>query len=186
VLTHRRTLADLRFGPLAGFKGGIARRVRRATATYARLLDESWHPRLGEDAETLRAHLAARLRTLAQDPIPSTAIQRAEAAQLIDGDVPYFTVRVGSKGAPGQIEGWEACALRTAALSPADKARQAWIARLSLQPLTQSLTRTVRPPATAAQIEAQARALGERLCALAYRAPGRVSWLSPAVDGPSG
>ena len=166
-------------GPLDAFLGGRARRVLRATRTYVRLLNRTWHPRFGEDADALAADIQVRLVELSPHG-PPASVRAKEARDLFRGDVPYFTVPVGPPG------GWRACQRRLAALSNADKATQAWIVRMTLvdynKPL-RAMARTQRDGAEADVIEAAVRQVGDRLCDLAFVRGRRASWLYPQIDG---
>src|SRR5207248_926019 len=113
-------------GPLAGGFGAPARRVFRNTDWYARLLDASHHPRYLGDAINLEAFLRNRLRTISDDMPWLSAIEDAEVADLMSGDIPYFASSVGDPALltaneetnfvlPGN--GWEECRARVRAMS---------------------------------------------------------------------
>lgn len=193
MMTHRVALAELEAGPLARFKGAAARRVLRPTPSYVRLIETSWHPALAGDMQTLEAHLSARLGALDPSPVLTPRVVAAEAADLIDGDIPYFASPVGSRwrrvGAKERllppVGGWEACQRRLSRLSPADRDRQLWMTRLSFVTFEAPLARLAAPIATPARpqaMEAAARAIGDRVCELAVERDGRASWLFAALD----
>jgi type 2 lantibiotic biosynthesis protein LanM len=166
-------------GPLEAFRGGRSRHVRRATRTYVRLLNRTWHPRFGEDAQAFDADLRAQLSTPNPYAVPPAATRAIEARDLFNGDVPYFTAPVGPKGA------WLTCQQRLAGLSEPDKDRQAWIARMTLTTFDAPIVR--RPRASGAEakpeaLEAAARTIGDRLCSLAIRRGKGASWLTPVPD----
>jgi type 2 lantibiotic biosynthesis protein LanM len=178
-LSRRREALLSETGPLEGFRRGLARRVLRPTASYVRLLEQSWHPRLSQDERLLETWLEGRLAALPPaSPLPARRV-RAEIAALKQGDVPYFLRRTGSDGP------WRAHRARIAELSPVDKARQAWIARTCLASFEASLpapaVRTSDAPVKAA-IERAARAVGDQLCHLAFLDGRGASWLFPNVE----
>jgi lantibiotic modifying enzyme len=53
LMTRRSALGAMATSPLGRFRGAPARRFVRPTSSVARLLNESWHPALAEDAEQL-------------------------------------------------------------------------------------------------------------------------------------
>ncbi|MFI4934448.1 MAG: type 2 lanthipeptide synthetase LanM [Caulobacterales bacterium] len=178
LAAHREQLSRAE-GPLDSFLGGRARRVLRPTVAYVRLLDRSWHPRFAEDAPTLETDLDTRLKASGDAPPLTAGTRQLETRDLINGDVPYFAVRVGPR------TGWNACRRRLAALSDDDKARQLWITRMSLETFEVPLVaRPAHPPGDTgpAAIESAARRIGERLEELAIRRPGRASWMFPALQ----
>jgi type 2 lantibiotic biosynthesis protein LanM len=175
------THCDALAAHIARFEGATARRVLRPTATYACLVAQSWHPRLGDDAAALETELDRRLRELPGEDRPTGPERADEVRDLMRGDIPYFTFRVGGRG-------WDACQRRLVAPGGADKARQRWIAEMSFVDFAAPIEKHAMPrrrgdAATDAVVEAQARALGDRLCELAVASAGRASWLFPSLSG---
>ena len=177
----RKDTLLLRRWPMTAFHGGKARRVLRATASYAQLLERSWHPSLGGDITTLESTLDAELRAMRGDDEVTDTERATEVADLVAGDIPYFSFAVGGAG-------WRASRRRLRALDAADKARQLWIAEMTFVTLGQPL-----PPrpvagrrgraADVGAIAVEARRIGERLSNLAIQTDGRASWLFPSLAG---
>jgi type 2 lantibiotic biosynthesis protein LanM len=185
-------LSDL--SPLAHIRGKSARRVFRNTEFYARLLDESFHPRYLEDAINLEAYLHDRLRTIS-DGMPSlSAIEDAEVTDLISGDIPYFASSVGEPTCQVASEetdfvlpgnGLEECYTRVRTMSDSDMHRQIFLMRVALTdlgaPVSAPAHIRLEPSGdpTAEQLIATAARIGDRLHELAIIDGERATWLVP-------
>ena len=127
------------------------------------------------------------------------AVLAAETWDIVGGDIPYFSSRVAARPlAPRPLPvlgrtkralptngGWEACRQRIERLSPIDRDRQVWMTRLSFVTFDTPLEKPVAiapPRADLDAIEAAARRIGDRLCALAVTRSGGASWLFPTLD----
>ncbi|HLZ61141.1 MAG TPA: type 2 lanthipeptide synthetase LanM, partial [Ktedonosporobacter sp.] len=122
---------------------------------------------------------------------------RAECADLLEGDIPYFTARPASQDiwtSRGECiaEFFPEASLdivkdRITGLNEHDLAQQLWIIQASLTAVsmeghTGSATRLTPPPtpivwATPLRLQSAAQAIGNRLCALALHNEERVGWL---------
>lgn len=183
-------------GPLAAALGKPVRHVFRGTAWYARLLDACHHPRFLEDAIVAETFLRNRLREGSEDAFWLSAIEDAEVADLMAGDIPYFASRVGGRGSvtgseetdfviPG--DGWSECRARLQAMSEADRERQTWLVRVAMADLTapsdarpSMRSEPLRDPAPA-ELIATATRIGDRICDLAIMDGERATWLVPRV-----
>jgi type 2 lantibiotic biosynthesis protein LanM len=195
LLRHRRELlAD--GGPLARFASDEVRIVLRATRTYAMLLQEAFHPDVLRDALERERLLDRLWLRVVHTPRLATVIA-AERDDLRQGDIPLFTTRSDCRdlfGSQGQrfpdffdASGMEVVRRRVQQLGEADLARQTWFIRASLATIVpdadHSRVAAVRPPAPAAvpagreRLVAAARAIGDRLDALALRGDDDVSWI---------
>ena len=181
-------------GPLATGLGKSARRVFRSTGWYARLLDASHHPRYLDDAINLEAFLHNRLRAGSDDMPWLSAIEDAEVADLLSGDIPYFTSSVGEPARltaseetdfvlPG--DGWEECRARVRAMSDTDLDRQTWLVRVAMTDLGAPADAAARirtessSDPTPEQLIATAARIGDRICELAITDGERATWLVP-------
>lgn len=82
-------------GPLSGFDDAEARHIARATNIYARLLGDATHPdflRRGSDRERVLSRLMRGLGEVAY----REAMYLNEIAELRRGDIPLFTVHLGT------------------------------------------------------------------------------------------
>jgi type 2 lantibiotic biosynthesis protein LanM len=206
LLAERRAALLAPAGPLAGWPELPGRAVVRATALYVELLVPSRHPdflKSGLD----RARLFDRLWFDTLD-FPSLArVVPAEIADLWRGDVPRFGTVLGARDlwtAPEEGEpadripgffpesGFERVRRRLAGLGAAEVERQAWLAAAALATLCPAeatpprRARTELPPAAAPagreRLLAAARAVGDRLAALAIRSGGQLTWFHTAHD----
>ncbi len=199
LLAHRdELLAD--GGPLARFASDDVRVIVRDTQMYSVLLRESFHPdalRDGLDRDRLFDRLWAGI-----DYRPNLArLIRSEHADLQDGDIPLFTTRPASRdvwdsrGRP--VEGFldegglGLVRRRLLGFEEADLQRQLWFIHAAFATLGRGETRARwspyhldrgAPPATPdrllAAARAVARAVGDRLEALAVRGAHDASWIS--------
>jgi type 2 lantibiotic biosynthesis protein LanM len=190
---HRTALRSSN-GPLSYFEGKRVRQVLRPTSFYFRLMSDSWHPSLLGDAVALEAHLRRRLTGQQDAPADRGGLYDAEVADVINGDVPYFQVKLGARHATSPShsdlrfnlpsEGMADCRNRIAALGTGDKERQAWLTRVSFadlsQPLASNSSRARRFDRERNHIVAQQ--IGDRLCETAIVVNGRASWLIPVVE----
>lgn len=183
-------------GPLAAALGKPVRHVFRATAWYSRLLDASHHPRFLEDAIIAEGFLRNQLRAGSEDTPWLLAIEDAEVADLMAGDIPYFVSRSGERGRvtggeetdfilPG--DGWTECRRRLQAMSTADLERQTWLVRVAMADLTTPTearlshrSEPLRDPAPDVLVATAAR-IGDRICDLAIMDGDRAAWLVPRV-----
>ena len=194
LLTHRdELLAD--GGPLIRFAGDDVRVIVRDTQMYSVLLRESFHPdalREGLDRDRLFDRLWAGI-----DYRPNLArLIRSERADLQDGDIPLFTTRPAardmwdSRGRPitGFFEesGLSLVRRRIRGLGTADLQQQLWFVHAAFATLGRGETRARwlpyhldrgAPPADHGRLRAAARAVGDRLEALAVRGERDVSWI---------
>jgi type 2 lantibiotic biosynthesis protein LanM len=199
----RRRKRDLlsEHGPLASCLGKPVRQVFRSTGWYEQLLDASHHPRFLTDAIGCEAFLHNRLRAEFQGSSPwLAAIEDAEVASLLAGDIPYFVSRVGESALPTESEtvdllipgnGWEECRARIEAMSNADLDRQTWLARIAMADLGVSANGSMRPR-TGASIDptpdmlvSTAARIGERICDTAITDGERATWLVAAPADPN-
>jgi type 2 lantibiotic biosynthesis protein LanM len=183
-------------GPLAAALGKPVRHVFRATAWYARLLDASHHPRFLEDAIVAETLLRNRLRAGSEDAPWLSAIEDAEVADLMAGNIPYFSSRLGERGrVTGSEEtdlvfsgdGWSQCRARLQAMSEADLERQTWLVRVAMADLTARSdarasirSEPLRDPAPDELMDTAAR-IGDRICDLAIMDGEQATWLVPSV-----
>jgi type 2 lantibiotic biosynthesis protein LanM len=186
-------------GPLARFTGDEVRVVIRATRTYSDLLRESFHPdvlRSGLD----RDRLFDRLWNGADENPRLAKLIPAERFDLWNGDVPMFTSLPVSRDLwtstgeriSGVLDepGMTRARRRLEAMGDDDLERQLWFIRASLATLATARHRPPQPvyrlpdrPARAGRSDflAAARAVGDRLEALAVRGEGDVSWIGLAA-----
>lgn len=128
-------------GPLEAFRRHQVRVVVRPTQSYARLVQESFHPDLLRDGLThdrFFDYLWAAVRFRGE----LARVFPAERADLLEGDVPLFTAEVGSRdlcSSRGQRfadalaeSGLQRARARITRLSGDDLARQTWLLRASL------------------------------------------------------
>jgi type 2 lantibiotic biosynthesis protein LanM len=194
LLKHRDDLLS-DGGPLAHFLNDEVRVVLRASQTYIRLIQESFHPDVLHDAldrDRFFDHLWAEVP---RRPYLAKVIS-AEHQDLLNGDIPIFTTR------PGSRDLWTSSGERIAdfftessmavvqqrvqQLSDADLAEQCWFIRASLARLATDPDREssspplITKPQTAPEPErllGTARAVGDRLAALAEHGEEGVSWI---------
>jgi type 2 lantibiotic biosynthesis protein LanM len=185
-------------GPLAWFADDEVRVIIRQTNTYSVLLSESFHPDVLRNALD-RDRLFDRLwMGIANNPYLARVIP-VERADLIEGDIPLFTTRPGSRDIwtstgthlPGFFaeSGLELVQQRLAQFGPEDLARQKWIIRASL---VTSATHGAMPSYAVteprvltdrAALLAAAVAVGDRLATLAMRDGGGASWVGLDLIG---
>ena len=201
LLRHRDQLAS-EDGLLDRFRGAEVRTLLRPTASYARLLGESWHPDLLRDALD-REYLLESLAVAMQGVDVADQLVDSEVRQLVRQDIPFFSTTVDSVDLfdddgvliPGFFErsGLEAVRDRVRGLSEPDLARQIWLIEASMtgmrlgefEPRRQAATEL--PTGQLEQVTAIDAALvvGDRLLEMALddeHSP-TPSWLSIAFTG---
>jgi type 2 lantibiotic biosynthesis protein LanM len=184
-------------GPLDAFAGAEIRVIARPTRIYALLLRESYHPFVVQDALD-RDRLFDRLWITVQERPLLARLVPFEHRDLVRGDIPLFTARPGSRDAwssageriPDLLEepGLDAARRFVAQLGEEDLQRQLRIVHGTLSSLTLQAEGLrwpafrVKPgdePAGRESLLAAARAVGDRLEAVAYRqgrSAGSASW----------
>lgn len=193
LLEHRNQLFFAE-GPLAGFGDDEVRVLLRNTRTYGVLLGESFHPDMLRDAVD-REQLLDRLWVAVSDePYLASAIA-AEREDLLRADIPIFSAEIRSRdlltSTHGRIanffskSGLEVVEQRLRSFSEEDLSRQLWFIRASIATLAENpqaklesarFSKDIALPKRAQFISA-ARAIGDRLSALALRGTGVVNWL---------
>jgi type 2 lantibiotic biosynthesis protein LanM len=195
LLLERRDALLAADGPLARFAHDEVRVILRATQTYATLLQASYHPDVQRDAldrERLLDYLWAGIE-YAPFLAPVIPFERED---LLRGDIPVFTTRPIARdlwtSAGERIAGFfdesglELAARRLRQLDEADLAQQLWFVRASLATLAmegehaQGTGYRLEKPRSRAgrrRLLSAARAVGDRLEALALRGDHDVSWL---------
>jgi type 2 lantibiotic biosynthesis protein LanM len=182
-------------GPLARFGGDEVRVILRPTRTYAILLHESFHPDLLRDALD-RDRFFDRLWAEAEQRPELARVIPAERDDLQSGDIPMFTTRPDARdlwdSRGGRIAdffaepGLALVRRRVGQLGEDDLARQLWFIRASLatlspvaEPAALPAGRLAEPRAAAdrSRLLAAARAVGDRLEALALRGADDVTWI---------
>jgi type 2 lantibiotic biosynthesis protein LanM len=200
---HRRELVSTD-GPIARFEHDEVRSVLRATRGYGLLLQESQHPELQGDALDLERFFD-RLWVGVDGAAYLRRVVRAEREDLLRGDVPVFTTRVGSRDAwtsrGERIEnyfeksGLESVRERLALFDEHDLERQIWFVQASLATLTLELDQlqwpSYKPIAPLAEPDAlelrsamieNARRIGDRLEELALVRGDDVAWIGLAFS----
>lgn len=186
LLAHRDELlaAD---SPLARFAEDEMCVFLRSSRNYRRLLEESYHPDVLRDALDRERLFDALWAEVEDDPALINVI-RAERAELQLGDTPLFTTRPNSPDllpfAGERVPNFYAEASlttvrrRLAQLSQADCVRQSWFIRASLAtiPTAEQFQQNTQQRNNAADLMA-ARAIGDRLEALAFRGADDASWV---------
>jgi type 2 lantibiotic biosynthesis protein LanM len=188
-------------GPLASFAADEVRVILRPTRTYAMLLHESYHPDLLRDALD-RDRFFDRLWAEVEHRPSLTRVIQAEREDLHNGDVPMFTTRpesrdlLASTGEPiadyFEEPGLALVRQRVLQLGEADLTRQLWFLRASLATLSTGVEQapppSVGPDAKGPgrrprltvdreRLLAAARAIGDRLEALALRGGDDATWI---------
>jgi type 2 lantibiotic biosynthesis protein LanM len=194
ILKHRGELLSSH-GPLARFAADAVRVILRGTRTYGFLLRESFHPDVLRDALD-RDRLFDRLWVQVEHRPYLARVITAERADLMKGDIPIFMTRPESRdlwtSSDERIDDFfgEPSMARVQRhiqqLSEEDLTRQLWFVRASLATLAMGAERATRltyrltEPQTMADRErllTAARAVGDRLEALALRGEHDASWL---------
>jgi type 2 lantibiotic biosynthesis protein LanM len=200
LLQHREELVSDR-GPLARFAGDEVRVIVRPTQTYALLLRQSFHPDLLRDALD-RDRFFDRLWMGVEHAPYLLKVVPAECQDLRNGDIPLFTTRPASRTLWTSAHepladffdesGMTLVQRRLRRLSDEDYAQQLWIIRASLATLAPGVAQARWPayqltePENSADPERlleAARAVGDRLEALALRGAYDVSWIGLKLTG---
>ena len=190
-------------GPLARFAQDEVRVILRSTRIYASLLSESFHPDLLRDALE-RDRWFDRLWAAVEHRPSLARVVAAERADLLNGDIPMFTTRPASRdlwaGAGAPIAdyldetGMSLVRRRVLRLGERDLAQQLWFIRAALATLSSDAGRVpdrAPPPAgpeacaDRGRLLAAARAVGDRIEALALRDEHGASWIG-LDPGPRG
>jgi type 2 lantibiotic biosynthesis protein LanM len=193
LLTHRNALAaDL----LPRFAQDDIRFVARPTDIYARFLYNSFSPEMLRDALERERHFDRLWVGIQWQPYMSRLIP-AERADLLRGDVPFFTTRPDSRdlftsqgtviSAFFQESSFSLVSKRLERLGAQDLERQLWIINASFDgaaldarnlPKKPLALQPSRPNATCKRLLTAAQAIGERLGKDALREGNAVGWLS--------
>jgi type 2 lantibiotic biosynthesis protein LanM len=194
LLAHREELLA-EGGPLARFAADEVRVIVRDTQTYAVLLRESFHPdalRDGLDRDRLFDRLWSGI-----DHRPHLArLIGSERADLQGGDIPLFTTRPASRDlwdCRGRIiddyldePGLSLVRRRLGGFGEADQRQQLWFINAAFATLGRGETRArwspyhldrEASPADRDRLLVAARAVGDRLEALAVRGDDDASWI---------
>ena len=199
LVEHRDALlAD--DSPLARFADDRVRVLVRPTQIYASLLHASRHPNVLRDALD-RDRLLDRLWVGVERRPELAGLVAAEHRDLEIGDIPLFTTLPGSSdvwtSAGERLEGlidetgMSRARRRIDRLGESDLSYQTWVIRASLATLASGQPWSQRPLPSAiapsqapdaARFMAAARAVGDRLAALAvHGADGRVGWVGLSI-----
>ena len=183
---------------LPSFARDEIRFVARSTHSYTVLLMESFYPNLLRDALN-RERFFDRLWLGVDFQSPMTRLIPAERADLLRGDIPLFTTQ------PGSLDLWtsqgeclpaffarsslEQVNERFQQLSEADLLGQIWFIRASFasavgqhEPVAQATGHDLSPSAVSPVLDherllAEARAIGDRLCAIALQDEEHADWV---------
>jgi type 2 lantibiotic biosynthesis protein LanM len=194
LLKHREELLS-DDGPLVRFAEDEVRVILRPTKTYAMLLRESFHPDVLRSALD-RDLLFDRLWVWVEHLPYLAKVIPSEREDLLKSDIPMFTTHPGSRdlwsssneriAAFFEESGMELAQHRVQQLSEDDLTQQLWLIRASLTSLAMGgdsarwPTYRLTEPQTVTgreQLLAAARAVGNRLEALALRGEHDASWL---------
>jgi type 2 lantibiotic biosynthesis protein LanM len=171
------------------------RYLLRPTRAYFMLLAESFHPNLLRDALD-RDRLFDRLWIPVEQQPYLSRIIAAERADLLAGDIPFFTTYpdslalVTSRGESiadfFEETGLDVVCKRIQQLEEQDLEKQIWIIRASFTSLTLGAAQAgmwplhLRPSqgnVTAERLLTAARSVGDRLCQLALHGEESVGWI---------
>jgi type 2 lantibiotic biosynthesis protein LanM len=194
LLVRERESLTAEGGPLARFAADEVRVIVRDTHSYGLLLSESLHPDLLRDALELERFFDRLWVGIEKHPYRERVIV-AERADLLRGDVPFFYTRPDSRDLCGNLAGpvvdfFDETGLslvtqRMRRLDEEDLARQVWFIRASMTTLSVELTAAdwpsydMKEPRAAAGADAlldAARAVGDRLAAIALRGETDATW----------
>ncbi|QRK04683.1 type 2 lantipeptide synthetase LanM family protein [Archangium violaceum] len=201
VLEHREELLSPA-GPLARFADDEVRILLRPTQRYGQILSESFHPDLLRNALDRERHVDRLWFEMEQSPALRRVIA-AERSDLHNGDIPMFFTRPGSRDLwtsdkvrlEGFFEssGMEVVERTLKGLGEPDLLKQVGFIRASLATLDlrkegrreRRTTGASEPGAVAgrAQLLAAARAVGDRLEALAVRGDQDACWVGLLPQG---
>ena len=198
LLKHRDELLS-HGGPIARFLGDEVRIVLRNTVVYSRILSESYHPDVLRDLLD-REQMFDRLWGNVPDSPHLAVVAAAETRDLLNGDVPYFTGRVGSrhlytsdcKLIPDFLEDPSDAFVRKRvdSLGPTNLEQQAWLIEASLMTLPPDrvwIGSSPDPVFTSALstgslslklIALDASSIADRLETLSFSSGGEADWVS--------
>jgi type 2 lantibiotic biosynthesis protein LanM len=182
-------------GPLARFASAPIRVLFRPTRVYSMVFRESFHPDVLRDALD-RDRLFDRLwETVQQQPLLERVVTN-EIEEMREGDVPMFTSRPETRDVfdgrgvaiPDLLEqsGLERSRARIAGFDDLHLKEQGWFIQSSLATVAMSRedSEMARYPfqlgsreATADELLAAARAVGDRLCELAISGERDAAWI---------
>lgn len=182
-------------GSIARLAGDEVRVIVRPTRTYAMLLQESFHPFLLRNALDRDRHFD-QLWVGAADQPALEPLLAAERRDLLEGDIPLFTARLGSREIRGtggfsrpdffERSGMDLVRERLARLDEEDRAKQVWFIRASLATYWANVDGPDQPAVTAVTAEGEAgldrllgaaATVGDRLESLALQADGEATWI---------
>lgn len=193
LLEHRDQLLSAG-GPLAVFEAEKVRVLLRNTRTYAVLLGESFHPDMLRDALDREQLLDRLWVAVAEEPSLANAIA-AEREDMLRSDIPIFSADISSRDLLTSTHqkianffpksGLELVRQKLQSFSEENLGRQLWFIRASLATLAED---TEAKPGSAPfssntallereQLISIARAIGDRLSALALRGKDTVNWI---------
>jgi type 2 lantibiotic biosynthesis protein LanM len=194
LLKHRDDLLASD-GPLARFTEDEVRVIIRPTRIYAKMLENSYHPDMLRDALD-RERLFDRLWVGIEDNPALEKTILAERNDLYNGDIPIFTTHTGSCDLWSSMkvripDFFAASAMvgvrrRLERLSKDDLEKQGWFVMASLTTLCAAPSRPRQSicRSTESEVEpsrdnllAAARAIGDRLEALALHGDRGISWV---------
>ncbi|WP_432974280.1 type 2 lanthipeptide synthetase LanM family protein [Dactylosporangium sp. CA-233914] len=201
LLANRDELAATD-GPIAAFAADEIRVIVLPTMTYARVLQESWHPAVLADALD-RECLFEILATLHPDLRANLLVATSEIQQLAGGDIPMFRTRPDSRDLyddRGVVardyftrSGLDLVRDRIVALGAADLRRQRWTVSASLAALQiDGVRRDARPLGRdlpnveidrPLAVRAAVRIGDQLLRTVVSSAPDRPMWLTLALVG---
>jgi type 2 lantibiotic biosynthesis protein LanM len=190
-------------GILRRFAGEETRVILRHTRAYGTMLRESFHPDLLRDALD-RDRFFDHLWVEATKRPGLIAASPAERDDLLDGDIPAFKGRPGSRALWGcdgariahefPEPALETVERRLRQMGDADLARQLWVIRASLATLSRGEGRRIRPGSRPVRREtggddgflAAARAVGDHLESIALRDEEDADWVGLVVPAGEG
>ncbi len=172
----------------------------RPTRAYFLLLTESFHPNLLRDALD-RDRFFDRLWLGIEQQAYLSRVIMAERADLLAGDIPFFTTRLDSRTlitSRGEIiadffeeSGLNTVSKRIQQLDEQDLEKQLWIIRASFTSVILGIKQAAMPQlhlhpsqqssVSYEQLITAARSVGDRLCQLALRNEESVGWIGVDV-----
>lgn len=201
LLKHRDELLS-ETGALARFADAEVRVIVRPTRAYGLLLHESFHPDFLRDSLDRERFFDQLWIEATNRPFLGKVIH-AERRDLLQGDIPIFTTRPGSRHLQDSFQqqitnffdepGLALVHRRLQQLCERDLQQQLWFLHASLTTLSIDLYQEdwpryplvePRKQASAEQLLLKAKAIGDRLEELALRSEKDVTWFGVAgIDG---
>lgn len=197
LMAHREEfVADV----LPRFAHDEIRFIARPTRTYGLLLSESFHPNILRDA-LKRERFFDRLWIDVEHQPSLRRLIPAERADLFRGDIPLFTTSPASRdlfSSQGEClpaffpePAGELVRKRLGQLGEEDLQRQLWIIRAAFTstsgerpPVSNAALLAYRPPTSMIvsreRFRAEAQAIGDRLCELAFQDESGADWIGLA------